>query len=162
MVLTVEKLILLVIEIQATGEEVLQMVHSNSKRSFHSQSLTEQLFSWSFQPGQKDHQDPEAVPGAHQFSQWCCTDVVSYQKLFWYYCTSLHLTGQEGCWNTNTWKINRTAKVLTSELGCHNVKLCETSEWDVVEQRWWTLTEGYICWKDTLTETVSDRLAMEN
>lgn len=82
MLLIIEKLlILLVIEIQASGEEVLKMVHSYTKKSFHSQSSTEQLFSWSFHPGQKDHQDPEAVPVAHKFPQWYCTDVVSYQKV---------------------------------------------------------------------------------
>lgn len=54
------------------------------------------------------------------------------------------------------------AKVLTAGLGWDNVKICETTEWDVVEKHWKILTEEYIIWKGVLVETVSDRIVKEN
>lgn len=121
------------------------------------------LFSWSFLPGQKDHEDSETVPPAHQQN---CTGDVSIRKkptpFFCYCCTLLYLMAQSLCWNAKTWKISRTAKVLTAGLGWDNVKIRETTEWDVVEKHWQILTEEYISWKGVLVETVSDRIAKEN
>lgn len=61
-----------IIETQVFGEEV----HSYAKKSFHSYSLIEQLFSWSFRSVQKDHQDPEITLSGPQLPQPYCTEGV--------------------------------------------------------------------------------------